>query len=125
MAPRRWREAQGFIASMVLEADGQPRWQKSGTEGHGLHYKTGVRTRRAVARVLGKRIIDNAGQSPPVLLCGASKPWYFTSGPGVAVSDASMCSAVNILTVATPARGAWSSPSVFICVHHCAWWGMH
>lgn len=110
---------------MVLKADGQARWQRSGTDGHRLHYKTGMQTRRAVARGLGKRIMGDAGQSTPVLLRGTGKPWYFTSGPGDAVNDASMCSAVNILIVASPAMGAWSSPSVFICVHHCLWWGMY
>lgn len=78
-------------------------------KGHKLHYQTGVQTRRAVARDLGKRVMDDAGQSAPVLLRGISKPWYCTSGPGDAVNGASMCSPVSILIVATPAVGAWSS----------------
>ena len=71
-----------------------------------MHYQTGVQTRRAVARGLGKRVMDDAGQSAP---------------GDDAVNDASMRSAVNILIVAKPAAGAGSAPSVFTCVYHRAW----
>lgn len=100
---------------MVLEADGQARWQKSDTEGHMLHYQTWVQTRRPVARGWGRMVMDDAGQSARFLLQGKSKPWPFTSGPGDVVNDAATRITVNALIVATPALGAWSPLSVFAC----------